>query len=128
MVLPLYVSLEKIDRRLIEAAQDLYAGPWRRGGALIGGIAGAVLAVGVMAGLSYLPLAPHHLLEHRSASPLIGAVVGAAIATPAHLRVVRPGHLPAQPVGRLRGLDPDVHPGASATTSTPSCWATRRPR
>ena len=36
MVLPLYVSLEKIDRRLIEAAQDLYAGPWRHGGALIG--------------------------------------------------------------------------------------------
>ena len=33
MVLPLYVSLEKVDRRLIEAAQDLYAGPWRRGGA-----------------------------------------------------------------------------------------------
>ena len=55
MVLPLYVSLEKIDRRLIEAAQDLYAGPQRQGGALIGGIAGAVLAVAVMAGLSYLP-------------------------------------------------------------------------
>ncbi len=29
MTLPLYVALEKIDRRLIEAAQDLYAGPWR---------------------------------------------------------------------------------------------------
>ena len=26
MTLPLYVALEKIDRRLIEAAQDLYAG------------------------------------------------------------------------------------------------------
>ena len=29
MTLPLYVALEKIDYRLIEAAKDLYAGPWR---------------------------------------------------------------------------------------------------
>lgn len=28
MILPLYVSLEKIDPRLMEAAQDLYAGRW----------------------------------------------------------------------------------------------------
>jgi spermidine/putrescine transport system permease protein len=28
MALPLYVSLEKIDRRLIEAATDLYASRW----------------------------------------------------------------------------------------------------
>jgi spermidine/putrescine transport system permease protein len=28
MILPLYVALEKIDPRLIEAASDLYAGPW----------------------------------------------------------------------------------------------------
>ena len=40
MVLPLYVALEKIDKRLIEAARDLYAGPWRRGGAIAGAIAG----------------------------------------------------------------------------------------
>jgi spermidine/putrescine transport system permease protein len=29
MVLPIYVSLEKIDRRLVEAAQDLYSNPFR---------------------------------------------------------------------------------------------------
>src|SRR5207302_11210992 len=29
MVLPLYVSLEQIDGRLIEAAQDLYASRWK---------------------------------------------------------------------------------------------------
>ena len=50
MTLPLYVALEKIDRRLIEAAQDLYAGPWRpRGtivGAILGGLLGAVVGVG----------------------------------------------------------------------------------
>ena len=27
MILPIYVSLEKIDRRLVEAAQDLYCTP-----------------------------------------------------------------------------------------------------
>ena len=37
MTLPLYVALEKIDRRLVEAAQDLYAGPWRPGGTIAGG-------------------------------------------------------------------------------------------
>src|SRR6188508_393989 len=43
MTLPLYVALEKIDRRLIEAAQDLYAGSWRPQGTIVGGIVGAAL-------------------------------------------------------------------------------------
>ena len=30
MILPIYVSLEKIDRRLVEAAQDLYCSPLTR--------------------------------------------------------------------------------------------------
>ena len=80
MVLPLYVSLEKIDRRLIEAAQDLYAGPQRQGGALIGGIVGAVLAVGVMAGLSYLPLSVNSALNIAVVAA-VGALIGATIAT-----------------------------------------------
>ena len=29
MILPIYVSLEKIDLRLVEAGKDLYSGPWR---------------------------------------------------------------------------------------------------
>jgi spermidine/putrescine transport system permease protein len=29
MVLPLYVSLEQVDERLLEAAQDLYASKWK---------------------------------------------------------------------------------------------------
>ncbi len=29
MILPIYVSLEKIDRRFVEAAKDLYASPWQ---------------------------------------------------------------------------------------------------
>ena len=35
MTLPLYVALEKIDRRLLEAAEDLYAGPWRPRGTIV---------------------------------------------------------------------------------------------
>jgi spermidine/putrescine transport system permease protein len=80
MVLPLYVSLEKIDRRLIEAAKDLYAGPWRQSGALIGGVAGGVLAVVLMAGFGYLPIG----LVHAPAFVLvagIGGITGATIAT-----------------------------------------------
>jgi spermidine/putrescine transport system permease protein len=80
MVLPLYVSLEKIDRRLIEAAQDLYAGPWRQGGALIGGAAGGTLAVVVLAGLGYLPLGVDHL-PTIAAVAAVGGITGAAIAT-----------------------------------------------
>src|SRR5262245_13269218 len=49
MTLPIYVALEKVDIRLVEAAKDLYAGPWRPGGgivgAIVGGLLGAVLAV-----------------------------------------------------------------------------------
>ena len=44
MTLPIYVSLEKIDTRLVEAAEDLFAGPWRPGGLIAGGIVGGLLA------------------------------------------------------------------------------------
>ncbi len=37
MTLPIYVALEKVDVRLVEAAKDLYAGPWRPGGGIVGG-------------------------------------------------------------------------------------------
>ena len=47
MTLPIYVALEKIDFRLVEAARDLYAGPWRRGGAIAGALVGGVLAAGL---------------------------------------------------------------------------------
>src|SRR5207237_4722506 len=43
MTLPLYVALEKIDFRLVEAAQDLYAGPWPPAGTVGGGLAGSAL-------------------------------------------------------------------------------------
>src|SRR3954453_19719640 len=80
MVLPLYVSLEKIDRRLIAAGQGLDAGPWPRGGALSGGLLGGVLAVGSMAAFGYLPLGVVHLPAIVLVF-VIGAGIGAAIAT-----------------------------------------------
>ena len=43
MTLPLYVALERIDKRLIEAAEDLYAGPWRPQGTVVGLLIGGVL-------------------------------------------------------------------------------------
>ena len=63
MTLPVYVALEKVDYRLVEAAQDLYAGPWRPGGALTGGLVGGVL-LGVL-GFVF------------NGNPIIYAVVGA---------------------------------------------------
>jgi spermidine/putrescine transport system permease protein len=80
MVLPLYVSLEKVDRRLVEAAQDLYAGPQRRGGALVGGVAGAVLAVAVMAALGYVPLSAQNVSSIVIVA-LFGGLVGGTLAS-----------------------------------------------
>ncbi|HYN70518.1 MAG TPA: ABC transporter permease, partial [Candidatus Eisenbacteria bacterium] len=80
MVLPLYVALEKIDQRLLEAARDLYAGPWRRPGVIVGGIGGALLATAFLLGLGYAEATPAGLLQ--AALPIVGAgVIGAAIAS-----------------------------------------------
>jgi spermidine/putrescine transport system permease protein len=80
MVLPLYVSLEKIDRRLVEAAKDLYAGPWRPRGTVVGGISGAVLAIVIMAALGYMQVDAGNL-PGIAATGLFGALVGGLIAT-----------------------------------------------
>ena len=74
MVLPLYISIDKVDRRLIEAAQDLYAGPWRRGGSIVGATAGAILLTALQLGLGYTSAAG----EAATLSGIItGAVIGA---------------------------------------------------
>ena len=47
MTLPLYVALEKIDRRLIEAAKDLYAGSVAAAAArIVGAVVGGGLGGG----------------------------------------------------------------------------------
>lgn len=95
MTLPIYVSLEKIDKRLVEAAEDLYAGPWRPGGARWGAVIGAVAGTF----LSFV----------FGAEPLIlglvgavgGAVVGWFLISQAFLRVTLPLALPGVFAGTL---------------------------
>ncbi len=59
MTLPVYVALEKVDIRLVEAAKDLYAGPWRPGGLIAGGILGGALmgVLGLVFGADWLVFA-----------------------------------------------------------------------
>jgi spermidine/putrescine transport system permease protein len=102
MTLPLYVALEKIDKRLIEAAEDLYAGPWRPGGTIVGGVGGGVmgLLIGAIMGYSILPFV------------LVGAVGGALIGTflisEAFIRVTLPLALPGIFAGSLLTFIPAV--------------------
>jgi spermidine/putrescine transport system permease protein len=95
MTLPIYVSLEKIDWRLVEAAEDLYAGPWRPGGTIWGAILGGGL--GAFLGLAF-GIGPVIL-------GVIGAVVGGLIGTflisQAFMRIVLPLSLPGVFAGTL---------------------------
>jgi spermidine/putrescine transport system permease protein len=76
MVLPIYVSLEKIDRRLVEAAQDLYCSPVRA-------FAKVVLPLslpGVFAGslLTFIPASGDFINAELLGSPnqrMIGTVI-----------------------------------------------------
>jgi len=99
MVLPLYISLEKIDRRLIEAAQDLYAGPWRRGGTITGAIFGGFLLVALQVGLGYASVTGEDpTLAAAVAGALIGALggglVGRYLVSQSFVRVTFPLSLP----------------------------------
>jgi len=95
MTLPLYVALEKIDRRLIEAAQDLYAGPWRPRGTIVGGILGVLLgvAVGTVMGYGALSLGIPGLIG--------GALIGTFLISEAFIRIIVPLALPGIFAGSL---------------------------
>jgi spermidine/putrescine transport system permease protein len=99
MVLPLYVSIEKVDRRLIEAAQDLYAGPWRRGGLIAGAIFGAFALVALQIGLGYGALvgedaAPLAVVAAGFVGAVAGGLVGAFLISQSFIRVTFPLSLP----------------------------------
>ncbi|MBI2776583.1 MAG: ABC transporter permease subunit [Chloroflexi bacterium] len=99
MVLPLYVSLDKIDRRLIEAAQDLYAGSWRRGGLTVGAITGAVAAVSIQIGLGYGALigedaAPLAVVGTGLVGAVLGGLVGRFLVSESFIRITFPLSLP----------------------------------
>ncbi len=100
MTLPIYVSLEKIDRRLIEAAEDLYAGPWRPGGTIAGAMVGGLLA----ALLGYVFLADVALTA--AAGAITGAIIGTLFLSESFLRITLPLSLPGVFAGSLLVMIP----------------------
>ena len=95
MTLPIYVSLEKIDGRLIEAAKDLYAGPWRPGGTIAGAVAGGLIGAGLGAALGY------DVVVLGALGVLVGLVVGTVFVSQSFLRVILPLSLPGVFAGSL---------------------------
>jgi spermidine/putrescine transport system permease protein len=102
MTLPLYVALEKIDRRLVEAAEDLYAGPWRPGGTIVGVIVGAGL-VGVLTWIFEWSIPAGVILGGVS-----GAVIGTLFVSQSFLWVILPLSLPGVFAGSLLTFIPAV--------------------
>ncbi len=111
MVLPLYVAIEKVDLRLIEAAKDLYAGPWRRGGAIAGAIAGVLIPIAILAILGYLRLeagALVGLVPVAIVGGLVGGLIGAFLISELFLRVVFPLSLPGVFAGSILTFIPAI--------------------
>jgi spermidine/putrescine transport system permease protein len=102
MTLPLYVALEKIDKRLIEAAEDLYAGPWRPGGTIAGAVVGGI--VGVLVGL----IMEYSVPVMGLGGAVFGAIVGTFLISQAFIRVTMPLALPGIFAGSLLTFIPAV--------------------
>ncbi|MEA2577802.1 MAG: spermidine/putrescine transport system permease protein [Chloroflexota bacterium] len=102
MTLPLYVALERMDKRLIEAAEDLYAGPWRPQGTIVGVIIGGVLGfvVGTVMDYGALTLA--------IPGAVVGGLVGTFLISQAFIRVTLPLALPGIFAGSLLTFIPAV--------------------
>ncbi|MEX1169228.1 MAG: ABC transporter permease [Chloroflexota bacterium] len=95
MTLPIYVSLEKIDGRLVEAAKDLFAGPWRPGGSIAGGLVGGLTAGGLAAAFEY-DIVPFAILGVVS-----GVLIGTFLLSESFIRIVLPLSLPGVFAGSL---------------------------
>jgi spermidine/putrescine transport system permease protein len=113
MVLPLYVALERVDKRLIEAAQDLYAGPWRPGGTIAGALIGGGVAIAVGVGLGYARFLGEGadlmtVAFWGLAGAIPGVLVGTAMISQAFLRVTFPLTLPGVFAGSLLVLIPAI--------------------
>ncbi len=102
MTLPVYVAVEKVDYRLVEAARDLYAGPWRPGG----GIAGAILGGGLAAVLGLVFGAPWIITGIVGAA--IGATIGWFFISESFVRVTFPLSLPGVFAGSLLTFIPAI--------------------
>jgi spermidine/putrescine transport system permease protein len=102
MTLPLYVSIEKVDIRLIEAAKDLYAGPWRPRGLIYGAIVGAILGGIVAFGIQYsVPF-------FGAVGAVMGLLVGGFAINQSLLRVTLPLSLPGIFAGTLLTFIPAI--------------------
>ena len=95
MTLPIYVSLEKIDIRLVEAAKDLYAGPWRRRGTVVGALVGGL--VGLFLGFAF----GYPVVIVAAIGAGLGAVVCTFMISESFLRIVLPLSLPGVFAGSL---------------------------
>jgi len=102
MTLPLYVALERMDKRLIEAAEDLYAGPWRPQGTIVGVIVGAALGFVVGAVMDY------GALTLAIPGAIVGGLVGTFLISQAFIRVTLPLALPGIFAGSLLTFIPAV--------------------
>ena len=102
MTLPLYVAIEKVDFRLLEAARDLYAGPWRPGGTIVGALVG-----GVLLGFASLVLGGEPIIA-SIVGAAIGAIVGTFLVSEAFVRVTFPLSLPGVFAGSLLTFIPAV--------------------
>jgi spermidine/putrescine transport system permease protein len=102
MTLPIYVALEKVDKRLVEAAQDLYAGPWRRGGTIAGIVLGGGLGLLLGQIFGYWP----PFLAVGGA--LAGAIIGALLISESFVRVTFPLSLPGVFAGSLLTFIPSM--------------------
>jgi spermidine/putrescine transport system permease protein len=102
MTLPLYVALEKVDFRLLEAAKDLYAGPWRPGGAIVGGALGALISGAISLVLGAEPVIPAVI------GALLGGLVGHLLISEAFVRITFPLSLPGVFAGGLLTFIPAV--------------------
>jgi spermidine/putrescine transport system permease protein len=95
MTLPIYVSLEKIDGRLVEAAKDLFAGPWRPGGSIAGAIVGGALAAVLAAAFEY------DIVSIAVLGAVLGIVIGTFFLSESFVRIVLPLSLPGVFAGSL---------------------------
>jgi len=102
MVLPIYVALEKVDVRLVEAAKDLYAGPWRPGGAIAGAIVGGLLMGVLGAVFNASPIA------FAIVGALVGALVFHFLVSESFIRVTFPLSLPGVFAGGLLTFIPAI--------------------
>ena len=102
MTLPLYVALERMDKRLIEAAEDLYAGPWRPQGTVVGLVIGGVLGFVVGQVMNYGPL------TLTIPGAIVGGLVGTFLISQAFIRVTLPLALPGIFAGSLLTFIPAV--------------------